>query len=85
MQLDWMSQEQEFLHKRVMMDAKKLDKDRLLQILEMVHKQSLINKRLFSSLASWCARNKVILPAFDELLTSREVVHPVDAPETPAA
>ena len=80
MQLDWMSQEQEFLHNRVMMDAKKLDKDGLLQILEMVHKQSLINKRLFSSLASWCARNKVILQAFDELLASREVAHPVDTP-----
>ncbi len=85
MQLDWMSQEQEFLHNRVMMDAKKLDRDGLLQILEMVHKQSLINKRLFSCLASWCARNQVTLPAFDELLASREVAHPVDTPETPAA
>jgi hypothetical protein len=78
MQLDWMSQEQEFLHNRVMMDAKKLDKDGLLQILEMVHKQSLINKRLFSSLSTWCARNQVMLPPLDELLVSKEVVHPTD-------
>lgn len=79
MQLDWMSQEQEFLHNRVMMDAKKLDKDGLLQVLEMVHKQSLINKRLFSSLSTWCARNKIMLPPLDELLVSKEVVHPTDA------
>jgi hypothetical protein len=78
MELDWMSQEQKFLHQRVMMDAKKLDKDGLMQIFEMVHKQSLINKRLFSSLASWCARNQVTLPAFDELLEQRPVVHPVE-------
>lgn len=78
MELDWMSQEQKFLHQRVMMDAKKLDKDGLMQIFEMVHKQSLINKRLFSSLASWCARNQVVLPAFDELLEQRPVAHPLE-------
>jgi hypothetical protein len=73
-----MSQEQKFLHQRVMMDAKKLDKDGLMQIFEMVHKQSLINKRLFSALSSWCARNQVMLPSFDELLEQRPVAHPVE-------
>ena len=49
-----------------------------MQIFEMVHKQSLINKRLFSALSSWCARNQVMLPAFDELLEQRPVAHPVE-------
>jgi hypothetical protein len=55
-----------------------LDKDGLMQIFEMVHKQSLINKRLFSALSSWCARNQVMLPSFDELLEQRPVAHPVE-------
>jgi hypothetical protein len=74
--LEWMNTEQEFLHKRVMIDAAKLDRDQLLDIFEMVHKQYLIRSNLFSRLARWCAQNSVILPGFDELLSPRPVEHP---------
>jgi hypothetical protein len=74
--LEWMNTEQEFLHKRVMTDAAKLDRDQLLQIFEMVHKQYLIRSNLFARLSSWCAHNSVVLPGFDELLSPRESSHP---------
>jgi thiol-disulfide isomerase/thioredoxin len=74
--LQWQTQEQEFLHQRVMMDAKKLSKEELLQIFEGVHKQYLLQSHLFARLASWCASNKIILPSFEELLTPKEVHHP---------
>jgi hypothetical protein len=74
--LEWMNTEQEFLHKRVMVDAAKLDRDQLLDIFESVHKQYLIRSHLFSRLASWCAKNSVILPGFDELLAPRPIERP---------
>ena len=69
-----MNTEQEFLHKRVMVDAAKLDRDQLLEIFEGVHKQYLIRANLFSRLASWCAKNSVELPGFDELLAPKPIV-----------
>jgi len=45
-------------------------------VFESVHKQYLVRNSLFSRLVSWCARNGVILPAFDELLSPKEVAHP---------
>jgi hypothetical protein len=82
--LDWMSTEQEFLHKRVMTDAAKLNREQLLEIFEGVHKQYLIRAHLFSRLASWCAQNSILLPGFDELLAPREVDHPsgLETPES---
>ena len=74
--LQWQTQEQEFLHQRVMMDAKKLSKEELLQIFEGVHKQYLLRSHLFARLAAWCAGNKIILPSFEELLAPKEVHHP---------
>ena len=74
--LEWMNTEQEFLHKRVMTDAAKLNRDQLLEVFEGVHKQYLILSNLFARLASWCARNSVVLPAFDELLAPKESAHP---------
>lgn len=74
--LQWQTQEQEFLHQRVMMDAKKLSKEELLQIFEGVHKQYLLRSHLFARLVEWCASNKIILPSFEELLAPKEVHHP---------
>lgn len=74
--IQWQTQEQEFLHNRVMMDARKLSKEDLLKIFEDVHKQYLLRNHLFARLAAWCARNKIILPSLDELLKPKEVNHP---------
>ncbi len=74
--LEWLSTEQEFLHKRVVGDFAKLDRDQMMEIFEGVHKQYLIRNHLFSRLASWCARSGVVLPGFDELLTPKEAEHP---------
>jgi len=74
--LQWQTQEQEFLHQRVMMDARKLSKEDLLKIFEEIHKQYLLRSHLFARLASWCASNKIILPGFEELLKPKEVNHP---------
>lgn len=74
--IQWQTQEQEFLHNRVMMDARKLSKEDLLKIFEDVHKQYLLRNHLFARLAAWCAGNKIILPSLDELLKPKEVNHP---------
>ena len=59
--------EQSFLHQRVLMEAKKLDKDDLIKIFEDVHRLYLIKGGLFTRLVNWCARSGVELPGFDEL------------------
>lgn len=66
--LEWSTTEQSFTHQRVMMDARKLDKDDLLEIFGAIHQQYQIRGHLFSKLIAWCARNGVELPPFDELL-----------------
>ena len=76
--LEWMSPEQNFTHQRVMMDARKLDRDELLEIFEAVHQQYQIRGNLFSRLIYWCAKNGVELPPFDELLKPKSVDHPVE-------
>lgn len=76
--LEWTTPEQNFLHQRVMMDAKKLDKEQLLEIFEIVHKQYQIRGHLFSRLSSWCAHNSVVLPSFSELLEPKKVGHPLE-------
>ncbi len=75
--LEWLTQEQEFTHHQVMMDAKKLNREQLLQIFESVHQQYQIQHRLFSRLASWCDRNGTELPSFAELLKPKTTDHPV--------
>jgi hypothetical protein len=71
--LSWLDTEQSFLHQRVLMQAKKLDKERLLEIFEEVHKHQLLNKRLFSGLVCWCVKNGITLPPLTDLLVPREI------------
>lgn len=82
--LEWTTPEQNFLHQRVLMDAKKLDKEQLLEIFEIVHKQYLIRGHLFACLSKWCAQNGVTLPAFSELLEPKKVDHPAEYNQNPA-
>lgn len=76
--LQWRTPEQDFLHQRVMQDARKLDKDQLLEIFEEIHSQYLLRNHLFSRLASWCAHNGVLLPSFQELLEPKSADHPFE-------
>jgi hypothetical protein len=44
-----------------------------------VFQQYQIKSNLFSKLSIWCARNNVILPGFDELLSiGKTVAHPTE-------
>ena len=54
------------------MDARKLDKEDLLEIFEAIHKQYQIRDRLFSALVNWCVRSGVLLPPFSELLEPKQ-------------
>ena len=68
--IKWTTLEQNFLHQRVLNDAQKLDKKDLLVLIEMIHKQSLVNKRMFTALVKHCVREGVELPPIDTLLDS---------------
>lgn len=78
--LEWTTTEQSFLHHRVMMDAKKLDKQKLLEVFEGIHKQYQLHNHLFVCLVKWCIKNGVELPPFSELLAPRTPI-PEDTQE----
>jgi hypothetical protein len=77
--LGWLGTEQSFLHQRVMLDAKKLDKEQLLEVFEATHQQYLLRSKLFTNLISWCARNGVLLPPLTDLFEDRPVDHPLES------
>ena len=62
-----MSLEQEFLHKRFLAQARKLDKKELVEILEILHANYLIRGSLFLRLSKWCQRQGYPLPDADEI------------------
>lgn len=74
--IGWLGTEQSFLHQRVMLDAKKLDKEQLLEIFDSMHQQYLLRNKLFTNLTSWCVRNRIELPPLNELFEDRIVSHP---------
>ena len=74
--LEWVTPEQSFMHQRVMMDARKLDKEQLLEIFDGVHQQYQLRNHLFTCLTKWCVRNGVELPPFSELLAPKQDTHP---------
>ena len=66
---DYMTVEQEFYHTHLMNRASKIDKvDDLVEILDLLHANYLVQKRLFSSLAREAARSGIELPSIAELL-----------------
>lgn len=77
--IGWTTPEQEFQHQAIMRDANKLDKEQLLEIFGVVHKQYQLRNHLFSRLVNWCARNQVVLPAFSELLEPNTSSHPLES------
>jgi len=77
--LEWFTPEQSFMHQRVMMDARKLDKDDLLEIFEAIHQQYQLKGHLFSQLVRWCVWTGVELPPFSELLEPTQADHPSES------
>lgn len=78
--LEWVTPEQSFMHQRVMMDARKLSKDELLEIFDGIHQQYQLRAHLFLCLSKWCVRNGVELPPFSELLApNKETLHDTQA------
>ena len=67
----FLSVEGEFSHLKACEAAKKLDKDELLDIFEVVHKQYLIRDNLFRKLLKFCTSNGLMLPDMAELLRSK--------------
>ena len=45
--MEWETPEQRFTHQRLMLEAQKLDKDKLLEIFNSVYRQQQIHSRLF--------------------------------------
>lgn len=67
-EINWTTPEQDFMHQYFMMQAKKLDKEELLEIFEQVHKQYLLKTRFLNCMIKWCARNNITLPDIKEVL-----------------
>ena len=68
-EVNWTTPEQDFMHQYFMMQAKKLDKDELLEIFGQVHKQYLFKTRFLNCMIKWCVKNDVTLPDIAMLLS----------------
>jgi hypothetical protein len=68
----WLSTEQQFLHQRVMLDVKKLDREQLVDIFGSYHQSYLLRNKLFTKLVCWCVKNGVELPPITDLLEESE-------------
>ena len=68
-EINWTTPEQDFMHQYFMMQAKKLDKEELLEIFEQVHKQYLFKTRFLNCMIKWCANSSVTLPDISSLLS----------------
>jgi hypothetical protein len=63
----FLSLEQQFLNQRVKASAEKLDKDKLIEILEIIHTNYLVRSKMFKNLVKYCAQQGVVLPPINEL------------------
>jgi hypothetical protein len=63
----FLSLEQQFLNQRVRASAEKLDKDKLIEILEIIHTNYLVRSKMFKNLVKHCAQQGMVLPPLNEL------------------
>lgn len=63
----FLSLEQQFLNQRVKASAEKLDKDKLIEILEIIHTNYLVRSKMFKNLVKHCAQQGMVLPPLNEL------------------
>jgi hypothetical protein len=68
-EIKWTTQEQDFMHQYFLMQAKKLDKEELLELFEKMHKQYLIKSRFLNCILKWCASSGVLLPDISSILS----------------
>ena len=66
---EYMTIEQEFYHHRFMSRARKIEKaEDFVEILDLLHANYLVQKRLFTNLARAVADSEMDLPALKDLL-----------------
>jgi hypothetical protein len=59
--MEWETPEQRFTHHRVMLEAKKLDKDKLLNIFDSVYRQQQMHSRVFYCFVNLCFFQHIFL------------------------
>ena len=64
---EFMTLEMKFAHTRFTTQAEKLDKEQLLEILDIVHTNYLIRNGMFKKLVRHCIKEGVSLPPMSEL------------------
>lgn len=70
---EWIDTEQQFTHFKLMKDADKANKAQLLEVLDMTHKNYLIQRKLFNNLLLHCARSGIHPPPLQELLEPKQI------------
>ena len=63
--------EQEFHHKRVLDSCKKLEKEELAEIVDIVHTNYLVKTEMFRKLVSYCISKGFQLPPMSSLFEKR--------------
>lgn len=63
----YLSLEQKFLHQRFKAEAEKLDKEQLVEIVDIVHSNYLIRNKMFKNLIKHCTKQGISLPPINEL------------------
>lgn len=70
---EWIDTEQQFTHVRLMNDAQKASKEQLINVLDVAHKNYLIQRKLFNNLLRYCATNGIHPPPLQELLEPKPI------------
>ena len=65
---EWIDTEQQFTHVKLMNDAQKASKEQLMEVLDIAHKNYLIQRKLFNNLLLYYARSGIHPPPLQELL-----------------
>jgi hypothetical protein len=67
----YLTMEQEFHHKRVLDSCKKLEKEELAEIVDIVHTNYLVKTEMFRKLVSYCISKGFQLPPMSSLFEKR--------------
>lgn len=68
---EWIDTEQQFTHVKLMNDAQKANKEQLIAVLDVAHKNYLIQRKLFNNLLLYYAKSGIHPPPLQELLEPR--------------
>ena len=70
---EWIDTEQQFTHFNLMRSANQANKEQLLEVLDVAHKNYLIQRKLFNNLLLHCARSGIHPPPLQELLEPKRI------------